>query len=644
MKQRLTILILLLSLLCAFGAFQVQAVGTVYHDDGNNVSYEALNTTTTSLNGYASHIHDIGRTVRSSTSYSQSIHVLEMDTNQSAKLVAWAIPTDTHDSFIRRPLGDIAADYESRHPGWTVVGGINADQYSTKYGESLSAEGSDYFYPQPYYPMIADYEKWFSVPVLPYGAGNIVGIKNDGSVDQLDYYRTTWGYTGANTAQISGLFLSVIGEDGSVTAKFPIAGYNTAPAANASSLYTPYFTGLFRPAVEVSGTNVFVVENADLAFASNSTTYTYKGTQGQNAFFGKGAITHKTSSFVLNSGDFAINTNDTNIINALSVGTYVKVQFEFANELNDVEAGIGFHTVMRDNGADVASSAAYNTRAYPRSIFGRTSDGSMVLMSIDGSNSSPTTGATQQEAHAILKRFDVVEAYQMDGGGSVTMVAREDGAIQTVNQPAEGEDRYIFSALLFVVKDFPITTTIALDVNQITFNIHRLDQSLGQLFVRMNGEIKEVVGESVTFTGLSSNTSYQYEYLAYVGEVLKTSLKTGSAKTIKQTPFIRGCSVYYDEATLFIEFDIFDPDGAITRKSFTNQGEVILMSKKQITVPNPEGFSVADLIVSLSYDLYDGLGRQDVDITTFPITCRPDVVLSSIKNSFAALLDEFYQG
>jgi hypothetical protein len=95
---------------------------------------------------------------------------------------------------------------------------------------------------------------------------------------------------------------------------------------------------------------------------------------------------------------------------------------------------------------------------------------------------------------------------------------------------------------------------------------------------------------------------------------------------------------------LFIEFDIFDPDGAITRKSFTNQGEVILMSKKQITVPNPEGFSVADLIVSLSYDLYDGLGRQDVDITTFPITCRPDVVLSSIKNSFAALLDEFYQG
>ncbi|MFA6890252.1 MAG: phosphodiester glycosidase family protein [Bacilli bacterium] len=642
MRQRLVIFMMFMVLICTFGIFQVNAVGNVYWNDVNTVSYEKLETSVTSINGFASYIYENGKTVRSSSTYDQSVNVLEMDTNSKAKLVSWAISTDTKDGFIRRPIGDIARNYETLHPGWTVVGGINADQYATKYGESLSAEGSDYFYPQPYYPMIADYEKWFSVPVLPYGAGNIVGFLNDGSVDQLNYYRTTWDYTGSNAAPISGMFLSVIASDGSVSAKFPISGYNENPVDNGSSLYTPYYTGPQRPAIEVSGNSLFVVMDADLAFANNSETYTYKGIQGQNGFFGKGNITDITTHATLNSGDFAISTKDTALIAALSVGTYIKVQFEFTNDLNNVEAGIGFHTVMRDNGVDSPSTAAYNTRAYPRSIFGRTSDGTLMLMTIDGSNSSPTTGATQQEAHAILKRFDMVEAYQMDGGGSVTMVARQNGQIVTVNTPPEGEDRYVFSALLFVVKDIPVETSAVLGVDQITLNIHVLDQTLGTLYVRMNDETKEVTSGSVTFTGLASNTDYQYEYLYQDGDILKTALKTGLAKTIKQTPQVQQCVAYFDEGVVYLEIDFFDPDGAISRKSITYGDIYTVLTKRQISITNLDEFSLLNLVLSLSYDLNDGAGRQDINITRFSIQSQSSVVLASIKNAVKEAMRNFY--
>ncbi|MDD4212566.1 MAG: phosphodiester glycosidase family protein [Bacilli bacterium] len=643
MKRRLGILIMLFLLIGTYGAFQVHATGNIYYNDAQTVSYEVLSTSETSINGFGTYIHETGKTVRNSTSYNQSVNVLTMDTSDTSKVVTWAIPAETNDGFIRRPVVDIAHDYEERHPGWTVVGGINADQYSTKYGQSLSAEGSDYFYPQPYYPMITDYEKWFSVPVLPYGAGNIVGFLNDGSVDQLAYYRTTWGYTGANKAPISGLYLTIFASNGSIQAKYPISGYNTVPGANESSLYTPYFTGTQRPALEVIGSNVFIVENADLAFASNSSTYTYKGTQGQNAFFGKGFVTEIATNKTLNSGDFAISTNDTTLIAALSVGSYIKVQFEFTNDLNNVEAGIGFHTVMRNDGVDNPSEAAYNTRAYPRSIFGRTSDGTIVLMSIDGSNSAPTTGATQTESHAILKRFDVAEAYQMDGGGSVTMVARQNGEIITVNDPAEGDARFVLSALLFVVKDIPVETEAVLGVNQITLNIHILDQTLGTLYIRMNDETKEVIAGSVTFTGLASNTPYTYEYIYQDGEELKTALKIETAQTIKQSPTVEKCNAYFYEGTLYFEFNFFDPDGAITRKSVAFGDEIILLSKKQVSVTDITQFTFQDLVVSLSYDLNDGQGRQDVNITEFFIQSYPTVVLESIKNSMKNTMSQFFK-
>lgn len=615
---------------------------TTVYNDSNTVAYQTTNTLINDINGYATFTKESGITIRSNTNYPQKINVLAMKTSQDAKVVTWAIPNAKGDGFTRRPLADIAENYETLHPGWSVIGGINADQYATKYGQSLSAEGSDYFYPQPYYPMIADYEKWFSVPVLPYGAGNIVGFLNDGSVDQLVYYKTSWNYNGLDQAKIAGLFLSVINENGEVSAKHQLSTYNSLPLENESSLYTPYYTGQTCPPLEVNGSHVFVVEKADMAFASNSVTYTYKDNNGQNAFFGKGIISSLVTNATLASGSFAINTKNQALINDLKIGSYIKVQFEYDNALNDCEAGIGFHTVMRTNGLDVASDSSYNTRAYPRSIFGRKADGEIVLMTIDGSNSAPTTGATQQEAHAILKKFGVVEAYQMDGGGSVTMIAREAGQIQTVNNPAEGEARHIFSALLFVVRDLNVQTTAIIALDQVTLQIHLLDQTLGQLFVRLNNESKEVINNTVTFTNLKANTTYQYEYIIYYEGVYKTYVKTGVIKTIKVTPFVKSCHITIYDNEMYFEVDIYDPNSALLRKNLQYLDKSYTINKKQVLISDYHSFTLTELKIVLSYDLNDEKGRIDEANTDFLIICDIEVILQSARNTTTlALIDLF---
>mgnify|MGYP003318137865 CR=1 FL=1 len=47
-------------------------------------------------------------------------------------------------------LKKIAEDYEKNHPGWKVIGGINADQYCWGYG-SEATSGYDLLENRPYY-------------------------------------------------------------------------------------------------------------------------------------------------------------------------------------------------------------------------------------------------------------------------------------------------------------------------------------------------------------------------------------------------------------------------------------------------------------------------------------------------------------
>ena len=604
-------LIVLLSFcFCAF-MFSVN-VDAMTYSDNNQAGYAVNNPTTLNLNSGIVFHDDKGVTKKGTAEYAQHVNVLELNTTENAKIVSWAVKDSSNSGFVRKTLTNIAKDYEANHPGWKVIGGMNADQYFTKFGTSLGTDGSDYFYPSPYYPMIADGEKWFAMTSMPSTSGKVIGFTNDGSEDQLHYFNAALNYsnTADDKAKISGLYLTIAGD---VTKKFKIEKINQAPGANESALYSPYYTGATMPALNVTGTNLFVVSKADLAYMNNSVTFTYKAGNNFDSFFGKGYVTSKETSFSLNKGQFAIDTTNPEILEALKVDSYITVQFEFEGLLNTVESAIGFHTVMRNNGKDVESTAVYNTKAYPRAIVGRKADGTIMLVAIDGNHAtSGRTGTDQNESNAVLKHYGVVEAYQMDGGGSVTMIIRDGNDFKTVNNPSDGSDRQILSGLFYVVKSPEIEGDIEVESDKLEFNITKVDSSVGDLYVKLGDETKKVENKKVVFSNLKPNTEYQYSYWYYDNGVFIESVINGKIMTAKRIPKVESVMITKSDTGLSFDIIISDPDNAILRQSISFNGVTQLITKRQIEFTNVKDIDLDSLAINISYDLNDGNSRQDL--------------------------------
>ena len=81
----------------------------------------------------------------------------------------------------------------------------------------------------------------------------------------------------------------------------------------------------------------------------------------------------------------------------------------------------------------------------PRTIAGVTRDGRLLLVAIDGRNFDFSAGASFEEEAGVMRALDAVEAVNLDGGGSTTVVI--DGEL--VNRPSDATgERPIGDALL----------------------------------------------------------------------------------------------------------------------------------------------------------------------------------------------------
>lgn len=80
---------------------------------------------------------------------------------------------------------------------------------------------------------------------------------------------------------------------------------------------------------------------------------------------------------------------------------------------------------------------------HPRTAVGRTAEGDVWLVAVDG-RSPFSLGASLQEMASIMRRLGCVEAMNLDGGGSTTLVAMG----LTLNRPSGGRERPVATALL----------------------------------------------------------------------------------------------------------------------------------------------------------------------------------------------------
>lgn len=88
----------------------------------------------------------------------------------------------------------------------------------------------------------------------------------------------------------------------------------------------------------------------------------------------------------------------------------------------------------------------WNSRQ-PRTMIGQKADGTFVLAVVDG-RSTNSLGVTAQQQAQIMLKLGCINAVNLDGGGSSTMVRVVNGTPVVHNRPSDGNERAVGSVIL----------------------------------------------------------------------------------------------------------------------------------------------------------------------------------------------------
>ncbi|NOV02156.1 phosphodiester glycosidase family protein [Paenibacillus planticolens] len=143
--------------------------------------------------------------------------------------------------------------------------------------------------------------------------------------------------------------------------------------------------------------------------------------------------------------------NARNTLSGLRVGDEVSASFELEAAWRDVKMVIGGSELLVKDGVVQPNS---DTAVHPRSAIGTKADGTIVMIEVDGRSPGFSEGVQLQELGQLMKKLGVVQALNLDGGGSSTVVVKLPGqdARQVMNRPSDGGERKTANGLLLVNK------------------------------------------------------------------------------------------------------------------------------------------------------------------------------------------------
>lgn len=90
------------------------------------------------------------------------------------------------------------------------------------------------------------------------------------------------------------------------------------------------------------------------------------------------------------------------------------------------------------------------TTRQPRTAIGRTADGKVVLMVVDGRNSGVSEGVVLTDLARLMTGVGCVDVLNLDGGGSSVFCAGQN--LTVLNRPSDGTERSVFTMVGFAKK------------------------------------------------------------------------------------------------------------------------------------------------------------------------------------------------
>lgn len=154
----------------------------------------------------------------------------------------------------------------------------------------------------------------------------------------------------------------------------------------------------------------------------------------------------------LTDGKVVLSANGTSrsVLQGLSIGDSVTASFALSDEWNDVQVAIGGQGPLVKDG--VVQQGVGPSGIHPRTAIGTKADGSIVLFEVDGRSPGFSEGVETEELGQMMKDLGIVNAMNLDGGGSSTFVARMPGTtgVLMMNQGSDGYERKTGNGLLLV--------------------------------------------------------------------------------------------------------------------------------------------------------------------------------------------------
>lgn len=189
------------------------------------------------------------------------------------------------------------------------------------------------------------------------------------------------------------------------------------------------------------------IENYSVVAGVNADFYNMTTGQPSGAFVMEGTITNNAN----NRPFFAILKDGTPVIGANNT--------DWNAIADQVQEAVGGSQVLVKDGADITASASgsYNTDRHSRTCVGITADGQVVMMVLDGRQVPFSCGGSMHELAQIMLEAGCVSAINLDGGGSTTFAAKQEGEdeVTIVNRPSDGSERSISSSLMIVSTAVP---------------------------------------------------------------------------------------------------------------------------------------------------------------------------------------------
>jgi hypothetical protein len=489
--------------------------------------------------------------------------------NDAIKIVTWS--EGTADEWKSSTVRKTALDFEEKNPGWIVVAAVNGD----------------------FFDINATYQ-----PTSTF-------VQN-GDIYKRDTVHEVIGFTGPRThiwgKPTSNSYMSLKVLDGNnVTSNTPISKVNQDPEDSGITLLTTDFKGT----VDLTGYTVYV----------GSYTVNRKTPKG---YFVRGSITGTDTTMTeisqVPTGQFYLVTKDADYAELLVKGTTLKCEYELSGEFAGVKNVMGTRYQIIKEGdvqfqgkqtKETHSDYEFINNAHPRTVLGYKQDGSAILMVIDGRHPGyQRNGVSLFEAGELLRLAGALEGYNLDGGGSSTLVVRnEEGELEVINTPSDGGERNIGNAVLFVMQDPKIQPT------KVVGNFIKFEQTgpiadgiIKDISVRVGGKVYPFNGNSVTVTGLNKNSNYNVTYYYTIvendGTVRQCASKEFKIKTNDVIfPEIRKFEVD-DELHLGVELSYrYSDDAGSVEEAYIEYGdEKIILTEKSGTI------EISDLIQDETYE------------------------------------------